>query len=372
MKRNKLNLIVIFMVLIYVFFSTTAVFAQSTSGDDVTRRIDAAFRARNVGSLKLILEENEGSKNYSAIEKYVLKNARTCLINNDLQMASDAALALIDANLDNFEAVEFFTQVEKAITKREEEKRKEEQAKQLEEFKKITSEEKQKDTIKKEYKTFTHEETGETVYLDQDYNMRFTQTSWCFYFGFLDVSVVIDAGDVSPKYGFGVNGNWIYRDDAFSVGAEGSGDVHIISFAGYQNIISSLKAVVIGSMNSINHNLFLRLGFSSYFTTLDSEGGTKSAIPIDFMGPTIGVGYRDFKIFNFLTDTFIDYNFGHLFTKNVYTSLDAGINFTLVLADLNKVDVGITFGFYAPFMITSTGVHNQIKAIISMGVGNND
>lgn len=360
------------MVLIFAIKGTTTVFAQAASGDDVTRRIDAAFRARNIGSLKLILEENEGAKNYSAIEKYVLKNARACLINNDLEMASDAALALIDANLDNFEAVEFFTQVEKAMTKREEERRKEEQAKQLEEFKKIATEEKQKDTIKKEYKTFTHEETGETVYLDQDYNMRFTQTSWCFYFGVLDVNVVIDAGDVSPKYGFGLNGNWIYRDDAFSAGFEGSADLHIISFAGYQNIISSAKAVVIGSLNSLNHNLFLRLGVSSFFTTLDSEGGTKSAIPVDFIGPTLGVGYRDFKIFNFLTDTFIDYNFGHLFTKNVYTSFDAGINFTLVLADLNKVSVAFTFGLFDTFMLTSSGVHNQIKAIISMGVGNND
>ncbi len=372
MKRNKFKLILIFMVLIFAFIGTGVLSAQAAAGDDVTRRIDAAFRAKNIGALKLILAENEGAKNYAAIEKYVLKNARTCLINNDLQMASDAALALIDANLDNFEAVDFFTQVEKAMVKREEEKKREEQAKQLEEFKKIASEEKQKDTIKKEYKTFTNEETGETVYLDQDYNMRFTQTSWCFYFGVLDVNVVIDAGDVSPKYGFGLNGNWIYRDDAFSAGFEGCADVHIISFAGYQNIISSAKATMIGAMNSINHSLFLRLGISSYFTTLDSNGGTQSAIPVDFIGPTIGIGYRDFKIFNFHTDTYIDYNFGHLFTKNVYTSLDAGINFTLVLADLNKVAVGITFGFYDTFMITATGVHNQTKAIISMGVGNND
>lgn len=358
-------------IIYFLVFAIFSVAAQSASSD-VYRRVDGAFRSKNIDTLKEIITSTRDSRDYPSIESYILKSAREMLLENDLDFAAAATLALIDANLDNFEAVTFYTSVEKAIATREANRKAEEERAQLEHLKKQTVVEKAKDDIKKEYKTITNSSSGETVYLDQDYNMRYAQVSWGAYLGVGDIGVVFDKDNLSPKYGLSLAGNFLYRADDFSLGGEAMGDVLLMAFAGYQNLITSAKTSLMGSVNKLNRNLFFRLGYTGWFTTIDIDNNASTVLPESFMGPTIGVGLRDIKLANILVDAYLDYNFGHLFYDNVYTTLELGVNFLLIVADLNKVDVALSFGLHDDLTITEDGGHNQTKIVISIGVGNND
>lgn len=361
----------IFSIFLILFIFCSFAFAQSSS-NEIFRKIDGAFRMKDISLLKEVINENRFNTNYGAIESYILKSARDMLISNELDFAAESTLALIDANMDNFDAVELYTSIEKSIAEREKERLAEEQKRQLEEFKKQAVEEKTKDNIKKEYKTITNTASGETVFLDQDYNMRFQSVSWGGYMGLANVGVVIDDGNVSPKYGLAILGNCIYRADSFSVGGEVLADILLMPFGGYQNIITSLKGTAVAAFNRIYRNLFFRLGYSSYFTKVDETSDAKTVLPVKFMGPTLGIGFKDIKMGNFLCDVYGDYNFGHLFYKNVNSSFEVGLNFLLFLADLNKVNVFMNFGLADALAITGEGLHNQTKITVSIGVGKNE
>lgn len=366
-KLNKLTLF-----LFVLFFITNSLGFSQSAGDDVYRKIDGAFRSKDIILIEEILLLNKGTKEYESIESYVLNSAREAYVAEDLDFASKATLALIDANLDNFAAVELYTDIEKAIEKQKIAQREAEEKRQIEAFKRQAAESKTKDTIKKEYRTITNTTSGETVFLDPDYNMRFNQVSWGGYLGLADVAFVIDGDEFSPKYGLSIAGNGIFRHDNYSVGGEIFADILLMSFSGFQNLLSSVKISSMFASNKLQRNMYFRLGFSSLITTVDKKPNASTVIPEVYLGPTLGMGFRDIKIANFLCDGYIDYNFAHLFYDNTYTTIELGVNFLLILADLNKVNVGFNFGANNILTVTNNGIHNQTKLVVSIGVGKND
>ena len=369
MQRLKYFVKYIF-ILIFMILSVVCVVAQSSS--DINRKIDAAFRSKDINALKEVIAEKRKAKDYPAVESYILKNSRDLLINNELDFAAEATMALIDANMDNFEALSFYTSVEKAIAKRNEQQKAEEQKKQLEEFRRQNEESRTKDTIKREYKPVTNVSSGETVFLDQDYNMRFGQISWGFYLGVADIGVVLDAGNFSPKYGLAANLNIMYHSDSFSIGGEAFADILLMPFAGYLNILTSIKASAVGSINRISRHLTFRAGYVNTITSVDRTTDATTSIPEEFLGPTFGIGFKDFSAGNFTFNGYADYNFGHLFCSGVNTSFEVGVNALLEMADLNNLKVGLNLALIDTFSLTTLGIHNQTKIIISIGVGKND
>ena len=52
-------------------------------------------------------------------ESYILKKARELLITNELDLAAEISLSVIDHNLDNFDAVALYTSIDTAIKARD-------------------------------------------------------------------------------------------------------------------------------------------------------------------------------------------------------------------------------------------------------------
>ena len=63
---------------------------------------------------------------------------------------------------------------------------------------------------------------------------------------------------------------------------------------------------------------------------------------------------------------------GHLFYDKINFAMDFLLNFSLILSDLDNVDVGVNLGLRDAVFSMENGLQNQIKFIISIGVINND
>ena len=98
----------------------------------------------------------------------------------------------------------------------------------------------------------------------------------------------------------------------------------------------------------------------------------KSFVTTPFSTPSIGIAYRDIEIGNILAELSADYLFGHLFYEKIDFAMDFSLNFSLILADLDKADIGINFGVRDAVFAMNEGLQNQLKLIISIGVINND
>ena len=67
-----------------------------------------------------------------------------------------------------------------------------------------------------------------------------------------------------------------------------------------------------------------------------------------------------------------DYLLGHLFYEKINFAMDFSLNFSLILSDLDNVDVGVNLGVRDAVFAMEDGLQNQFKFIISIGVINND
>jgi hypothetical protein len=354
-------------------------FGQTSASDDIFRKIDAAVRNRSTESIAAVLSSSRDTLEYPQIEARLLSSVRTLVVDNELDFALEVALAVIDANLDNYEAVVLYTSIEKAIAKRDAALKAAEEKKQIEAFRQSAVTARAKEEIRKEYKIITNTKSGETIYLDQNINDFYLPFAWGVNLGIADIAGVVDESAFSVKYGLYLDGYVLYRSENFSVGADFFADFQVMSFSPDEpNVIHSIKFMPMFSFNKLSSKLFFRAGYSGIFTVLgkledDTEDTTM--LPGNFNGLAVGVGFRDVKAGRFLLDGCVDYNLGAHFApkeNNLYTSIEAGLNATLILADLDKADVGLNMGVKEYLTVSSAGVHSQSKLVISIGVGNNE
>ena len=87
-------------------FGSEFLFSQE-SLDSVYAQIDLAFVEQSPENISKVLEKYSSSKDYYLYEAYTLKKARQYVVEDNLEFARDATLAVIDNNLENFDAVEF-------------------------------------------------------------------------------------------------------------------------------------------------------------------------------------------------------------------------------------------------------------------------
>ena len=87
-------------------------------------KIDEAFELQNSELLETVLSDNLSNPEYSRYEEYVLKLASQLLIEHQLDFASKASLAIIDRNLENFEAVDLYSSINRALSEEESARRK--------------------------------------------------------------------------------------------------------------------------------------------------------------------------------------------------------------------------------------------------------
>lgn len=355
-------LFILFCVCCFSLFAQTSVISQ----------IDEAINNKDSEAISSILVKNKNSRSYSDYESHILKKARELLISNDLDFAAAISLAVIDNNLDNFDAVALYTSIDTAIKDRDAKLKAEQERRQIEEMRMLANNAKEQKQIKKEYQTISNTSSGETVYLDTDYNTHYLPISWAINIGMADLGLYTDPGKIEGKFGLSLFGNFFYHSEDFVIGGDGFVDTNLFTFGSAagdaQNLDSTLKLSLAYSHEDIIRDFYFRLGFLGYL----SNKPELSYVTTPFFSPTLGFAYRDIEIGNILAELSADYLMGHLFYDKINFSMDFSLNFSLILSDLDNVDVGLNFGVRDAIFAMKEGLQNQLKLIISIGVINND
>lgn len=345
------------------------IFSQSTNAFS---QIDEAINLKNSEQINSFLDKNKNSRSYAEYESYILKKARELLIGNELDFAAAISLAVIDHNLDNFDAVALYTSIDTAIKARDAKIKAEEERRQIEEMREMATIAKEQKQIKKSYQTISNTSSGETVYLDTDYNTHYLPISWAVNIGMADISLYTDPREVNTKFGFSSFGNLFYHKEDCVLGGDYFVDTMLFTFGSdaeeVQNLDSTAKLAFAFSHEDVIRNLYFRLGFLGYF----SNHPELSYVTTPFFSPSLGIAYRDIEIGNVLAELSADYLLGHLFYDKMNFAMDFSLNFSLILSDLDNVDVGVNLGIRDAVFAMEDGLQNQIKFIISIGVINND
>ena len=357
-------------LLIFVFaIFCVPVFSQSSNAFS---QIDDAIKVKNSEQINSFLDKNKNSRSYAEYESYILKKARELLITNELDFAAAISLAVIDHNLDNFDAVALYTSIDTAIKARDAKIKAEEERRQIEEMRMMPNNAKEQKQIKKEYQTISNTSSGETVYLDTNYNTHYLPISWALNIGMAELGLVTDPNEVNIKFGLSLFGNLFYHAEDFIIGGDFFFDSMLFTFGSetdeVQNLDSTAKLAFAFSHEDLIRNFYFRLGFLGYF----SNHPELSYVTTPFFSPSLGIAYRDIEIGNVLAELSADYLLGHLFYDKMNFAMDFSLNFSLILSDLDNVDVGVNLGIRDAVFAMEDGLQNQIKFIISIGVINND
>ncbi len=356
------------VVIFFLITVCSGLFAQTVSLEDHQNKITILIAEKNAEGIRSYLADNRSFSEYDKLESFVLMRSRDELITNDLDFALALSLCVIDNNLDNFEAVALYTSIERAVVARDEKLRSEQEQAQVEKMKKTAVVTKDKDKIQKEYKTITNSVSGETVYLDQEFDMYYLPVTWGVDLGLADLSYMTDPLSNSIRYGLSIAGNVFYRSEELYAGMEAFFDAALISFPALPNLVFSVEAVPTFSFPRVLRNMYYRIGYAGIYSSVANN----SFLPPAFSSPVIGAGFRDVRFGVFFFDGSLDYYIGHLFYENFFFAANAKVNFYLPLADLDTIDVGLNLGLRDIIAATAQGLHNQIKFVISVGVWNND
>ena len=135
-------------------------FCQTVVPDSVYREADGAIAQSGATGLTGVLSKYSGYPWYSRLEDFVLKKARQLVIQDDLDQASAVSLSVIDANLDNQDAVQLYQSIQRAREEREEERRKAEEKQALAIHKQQAQETKTREEVDKTYKAVVNPSTG--------------------------------------------------------------------------------------------------------------------------------------------------------------------------------------------------------------------
>lgn len=126
----------LFIIPLFLLFSPSAVSAQEeTSGtetlspeilyiqDEIHSAVSETLQedaedtrnSRAVESVSQILLENKSSENYSEIENLVLSEVQELVSAENFELARNLAMTVIKNNVENFEAIDLYSYIEKVL-----------------------------------------------------------------------------------------------------------------------------------------------------------------------------------------------------------------------------------------------------------------
>jgi hypothetical protein len=351
---------------IFLLVSSIA-YAQSAVPDAVYRQTDDILGRKSIPELNELLSKSSKSAWYPKLETYVLKKARQMVVDNQLDEARDVSNALIDNNLDNLDAVEFYQSVQTAIAKRDAEAKKVAEKEALNEYKQKAGEVKIKQDLSKTYKPVTNASSGKKVYLDQDFNNHYSSYTWDFLLGLANASVTTDSSALSVKYGVSASGSVFYHGEVFSVGADIDGNAMFVSILGNKTMNWSASAVASLSSNGLSKYFVLRAGY----TMIGLDYGNTAIASSQFWSPVVGLGLHDVRMGE--SGRFqlaVDYYPAHLWIDSMTLALGGNMYMAFMLADMNDFDVYLKTGIKDDIFLTSSGIRNDARLVLSIGVGN--
>ena len=346
---------------------SSIVWSQAIVPDDVYRNVDAAIAEQSTPKLEAILGKSSSMAWYPRLETYTLKKARQMVIQNQLDEAKALSLALIDNNLDNKDAVDLYQSVQSAITKRDSGQKKSTESDTVTAYKKQAAEAKIKQDLPKTYKTVTNTATGKKVYLDQDFNNHYSTNTWDLMLGLANINAVYGPEGLDLKYGLSAAGSFFYHSEDFTIGADIIGDGMMLTLSGAQGLNWSGTGIASVASNKLNKYLVLRAGYGM----LGYNYGSKTVKAAIFKSPIVGLGFRDVKMGE--SGRFqmaLDYFPGYLSQSDMKLAMGANMMLSFVLADMQDFDIHLHTGVKDTVLMYSTGLVNDAKLIIAVGVGN--
>lgn len=362
----------------FKFFAMAGIFAfmpgflfSQESLDSIYAQIDLAFVEKSSQNISKVLEKYADSKDYYLYEAYTLKKARQYVVENNLVFARDATLAVIDNNLENFDAVDLYSYIDRAILNEEAARQAEENRLRLEAERLAVLNERAKVKIaKSDTYSSINTASGTSIYINQE--KTFSSNDWNISIGIADLlyqTVTKPENYTSLKYGLSLGANLFYKTEEYIVGGEIFGDFEMLTLgSGEQEIISTGKIVPMLSFPSFNKNLFLRVGAVVQGLSAKNEFETGSVET--FVSPVFGVGLFNLPLGQLNMEMYYDYYLGHLAYSDLKTSMEAGFSVMMPITENERTKIGLKLGVVDTLFIKEEGMDNRAKAIISIGVGN--
>ena len=82
---------------------------------EIQAELDSAVEIRSSESVAQILKNSKNQENYPQIENLVLEKARNLVLTEDFELAKNISLCVIEMNIENFEAIDLYSFIEKTI-----------------------------------------------------------------------------------------------------------------------------------------------------------------------------------------------------------------------------------------------------------------
>lgn len=331
--------------------------------------IDKAFASHSPDAISAVLKTNADSPSYELFENYTLKKTRQLIIRNDLQFAKEASLVVIDNNVENFDAIDLYSYIDKAILGEEQKKQAEEEKKQRELARQAMLNAQAKQQIQKRGTYQTVSGTNDTVGYVNEEQISYSPLIWTLKLGLIDAmfqSVTKPESYSSFKYGLSAGADIFYPTELFVFGAEIFGDIHFLSLSGEGEFMYSVRALPQIAFAPFCKYLFLRAGIAAY--PLSSKDWDKTHSVETFVSPAVGVGFGNFMIGETRLGAHFDYY--PLADDDVKSAMEMSASVLFPFNVNEKTKMGLELGVSDVLFLRNEGMDNRIKGIFAIGVGN--
>lgn len=329
---------------------------------DVFKLIDVAFLDKNPEQVSQILASTIADSNYPTYEEYVLQKARALLLSNQLDLIQSMCMAIIDNNLDNLDAVNLYTTVEKSVAKRNAKQRAIVEQRQAEAEYVAQASETKKEAIRKDYNIVDNTESGQTLFVAPVVSSYYSDFTWSAALNIAELGLRFAPNSTSVNYGVGIMGDFYYRAPRFSVGADLFLDTSVLNFTKSDLAMSEISFVPGLSFVKFNEDLFFRIGFS-YMSLSTGK---------DFITPVLGLSLKNIKAKDMRLGFYADYYFGHFATENMLAAFGFGGQSSFNLGSVGNMNLAFFVSLRETLFIEKTGIDSRTRITLGFGVENND
>lgn len=387
------KILAVFVSLVCIF----SAFAQTT--DDVGavfKRIDMAIAAKSADTISKILSEQRKSPDYPLIENYTLKKTRQLIITDNLELARQTSLAVIDNNIENFDAVELYSYIDKAILNQQAANQAAENRKRLEEERIAARNAKSKQQLasRGNYQVVSTA-SGHEVYVNEQ-KSSFSSWIWTVKLCLADFNFqkVSEPDYSSLKYGLGLGANIFRPSERIILGADFFADAHIVTFmtsggnsktstsssnrdnGKTQEFFMSARFVPEIAFADFSKHFFLRAGLAGHLLASNDRDVTGSATT--FFSPVVGVALDNLHLGEAQFRAFCDYDVGSVLYKDINMAMELGGAILLPMAVNDKTKFGLELGVQDLLLMknaaddgsSGSGMENRVKFTFAIGVGN--
>lgn len=359
------------LVFAIFFCSAESLWGQETDIALAYQQIDAAFVKESSDELASVLKSYQATKEYYLCESYTLKKTRQYIIQDKLPFARAAALVVIDNNIDNFDAIDLYSYIDKAVLAKEAEQQAEENRRQLERDRKAAADARTKQRIESgDTYQAVNTSSGKTVFINEQ-QAAYSPVRWTVKLGLADVMYqkISDPDYSSIKYGLSVGADMFYTTEAFVLGGEVYGSFNMLTMGtGEEEVMTSFRFVPELAFTGLSRNLFLRMGYAVY--AVSSEKLDVSGTVDTFNTPVIGLGIENLTIGETALALHYDYCLGHFAYEDLTSAMEMGASVLLPLNVNERTKIGIVLSASDLLFMKETGMENRIKATFAIGVGN--